>query len=112
MNWFRKDEDGAYVWPGFGDNIRVLDWIVRRIEHDVDAVASADRAAPPPPRPRPRGPRALRLGAIRTLIALDPRGWRSEARRIEQHFDRFGDRLPAALATRLQRLQRGLGEYA
>jgi phosphoenolpyruvate carboxykinase (GTP) len=111
VNWFRKDEDGAYVWPGFGDNIRVLDWIVRRLEHDVDAVAGPIGLLP---RRHDLDLEGLELTdeGIRTLIALDPRGWRSEARRIEQHLDRFGERLPAALRARLRRLQHDLGQYA
>jgi phosphoenolpyruvate carboxykinase (GTP) len=111
VNWFRKDEDGAYIWPGFGDNIRVLDWIVRRLELEVDAAASPIGLLP---RRHDLDLEGLELSdaGIRTLIALDPRGWRSESRRIEQHFARFGDRLPAALATRLRRLQRGLDEFA
>ena len=111
VNWFRKDADGAYVWPGFGDNIRVLDWIVRRLEHEVDAVPSPIGLLPRR-HDLDLGGLDLSDDAIRTMLALDPRRWRSEAKRIEQHFNRFGPRLPAALATRLKRLQRGLGQYA
>jgi phosphoenolpyruvate carboxykinase (GTP) len=111
VNWFRKDAGGAYVWPGFGENIRVLDWIVRRLEHDVEAVPSPIGLLPRR-HDLDLGGLDLTDDAIRTMIALDPRGWRSEAKRIEQHFARFGDRLPPALTTRLQRLQRGVGDYA
>jgi phosphoenolpyruvate carboxykinase (GTP) len=111
VNWFRQDDDGAYVWPGFGDNIRVLDWIVRRLEHEVPAVSSPIGLLP---RRHDLDLAGLDLSdtAVRTMLTVDPRGWRSEARRIEQHFRRFGATLPAPLARRLRRLQRDLGGYA
>jgi phosphoenolpyruvate carboxykinase (GTP) len=111
VNWFRQDDDGAYVWPGFGDNIRVLDWIVRRLEHEVAAVSSPIGLLP---HRHDLDLAGLDLSdtAVRTMLTVDPRGWRSEARRIEQHFRRFGATLPAPLARRLRRLQRDLGGYA
>ena len=71
VNWFRKDADGAYVWPGFGDNIRVLDWIVRRLEHEVEAAASPIGLLP---RRHDLDLEGLELSddAIRTMLALDP----------------------------------------
>lgn len=111
VNWFRKDERGNFVWPGFGDNIRVLDWIVRRLEHEATAATT------------PIGllPRRLDLDlegldlsddAVRTLIGLEPARWRGETHRIEEHFERFGERLPVELARRLQRLELELESYA
>ncbi|MBW4040975.1 MAG: phosphoenolpyruvate carboxykinase (GTP) [Acidobacteria bacterium] len=111
VNWFRKDDEGRYVWPGFGDNIRVLDWIVRRLEHEVGAAVSPIGLLP---RRHDLDLAGLDLSdaAVRTMLTLDPRGWRSEARRIEQHFGRFDGNLPAPLARRLRKLQHDLADYA
>ena len=111
VNWFRKDDDGAYTWPGFGDNIRVLDWIVRRLEHEVDAAPSPIGLLP---RRHDLDLTGLDIpdSAVRTMLTLDPRGWRSETRRIEQHFGRFAGNLPAPLARRLRKLQHDLGGFA
>ena len=110
VNWFRKNEAGDYVWPGFGENIRVLDWIVGRLDDEVDAVTS----------PIGRLPfrHDLDLDGLeltdadtRTLLSVDAAGWLRECDGIEALFDRFGDRLPAVLATRLRRLRWQLRDY-
>lgn len=107
VNWFRKDEDGGYLWPGFGENIRVLEWIVARLEGEVGAAAS----------PVGRLPFRHDLDlegldmpdeAVRDLLTVQPVVWRRECGEIERHFARFGDRLPDALRRRLGRLRREL----
>ncbi len=110
VNWFRKDAEGRFIWPGFGDNIRVLDWIVRRLEHDVEAVPTPIGLLP---RRHDLDLAGLDLDddAVRTLLTLDVTGWRSETRRIRQHLERFGDRLPTALRLRLARLEHDLDAY-
>jgi phosphoenolpyruvate carboxykinase (GTP) len=110
VNWFRKDDDGDYIWPGFGDNIRVIDWIVGRLDQEIDAV------------PTPIGRLPFRhdldidgLGLaddkVRDLLTVDAAGWLRECDQIEDHFARFGDRLPAILARRLRQLRWQLGDY-
>ncbi|MDH2442812.1 phosphoenolpyruvate carboxykinase (GTP) [Amnibacterium sp. CER49] len=111
VNWFRRDADGRFLWPGFGDNIRVLDWIVARLEDEADAV------------PTPIGLLPYRhdldldgLGLpdddVRELLTVDATGWRRECDQIAAFFARFGDRVPGSLARRLTRLRWQLGEYA
>jgi phosphoenolpyruvate carboxykinase (GTP) len=111
VNWFRRDADGRFLWPGFGDNIRVLDWIVARLEDEADAV------------PTPIGLLPYRHDLdlegldlpdrdVRELLTVDAPGWRRECDEIAAFFGRFGDRVPAALVRRLTRLRWRLGEYA
>lgn len=111
MNWFRKGSDGRFLWPGFGDNSRVIDWIVRRLNGEVDAVDS----------PIGRLPRAedLNLDGIEVsqrdldeLFAVDTDSWLREADLTEEFYDTFGDRLPAALRAELEALRYRLGHRA
>ncbi|MDQ4214559.1 phosphoenolpyruvate carboxykinase (GTP) [Microbacterium capsulatum] len=104
VNWFRRGADGRFLWPGFGDNARVIDWIIRRIEGRVGAVES----------PIGRLPRIEDLnleGAgvtaadMEELFSIDAASWTREAESTEEFFAMFGDRLPAALTTELASLR-------
>jgi phosphoenolpyruvate carboxykinase (GTP) len=97
VNWFRKGEDGKFLWPGFGENSRVLKWIIERVEGTAQAVDTPVGRLP--------APGALDLagleiadGALEELLALDVPGWLEEMGLIREHFARFGDKLPAELA--------------
>lgn len=105
VNWFQRGADGSYLWPGFGDNVRVLKWIVERLEGQVEAVPSPAGLLPVP--------RDLALDGLDLddqevveLLGIDPASWRGECDEIEQHFARFGDRLPPSLLQRLEQLRR------
>lgn len=111
VNWFRKDDAGRFVWPGFGENIRVLDWIVRRLEHEVDAVPSPVGLLPYR-HDLDLTDLALSDEQLRTLLTVDVPAWKLETDRISFHLARFGDRLPGALRRRLVDLRRRLAAYA
>ena len=109
VNWFRKGSDGRFLWPGFGDNVRVLDWIVRRIQGEVSAVDS----------PIGRLPHTsdLNLDGIDTteqdlaeLFAIDSASWQQEADLTQGFFDEFGGRIPAPLQAELEALRYRLGK--
>jgi phosphoenolpyruvate carboxykinase (GTP) len=104
VNWFRRGADGRFLWPGFGDNVRVLEWIVRRLESEV----------PAEPSPIGRLPRPEDLNLAGTdvtdadlaeLFAIDPQSWLAEAELTEEFFDTFGDRIPSALRAELASLR-------
>ncbi|MGM1017525.1 MAG: phosphoenolpyruvate carboxykinase (GTP) [Actinomycetota bacterium] len=104
VNWFRRGDDGRFLWPGFGDNARVIDWIIRRVSGDVPAVDS----------PIGRLPRIedLNLEGIDVpqadldeLFSVDPAAWQAEADSTEAFYDTFGDRVPAALRAELASLR-------
>ncbi|MEN0024440.1 MAG: phosphoenolpyruvate carboxykinase (GTP) [Microbacterium sp.] len=104
VNWFRRGADGRFLWPGFGDNSRVVDWIIRRISGDVAAVDS----------PIGRLPIVsdLNLDGIDVpeadldeLFSVDPQAWKTEADLTEEFYDTFGDRVPAALRAELASLR-------
>jgi phosphoenolpyruvate carboxykinase (GTP) len=107
VNWFRRDEDGSFMWPGFGDNSRVLKWIVERVEGDGGAVETPIGFVPAP-------------GAIDTsgldvddttmtkLLAVDTDSWRQEVPLIEEHYESMGERLPAELREELRELEKRL----
>lgn len=103
VNWFRKDENGKYIWPGFGDNIRVLKWIFDRLEGRTSARETAIGRVPPA--------HALDLGglslsptAVQRLLHVDEKEWVAEVELIRSHYARFGERLPSALVAQLQAL--------
>jgi len=96
VNWFRKDQDGRFVWPGFGDNARVLKWISERIDGDAEAVDTAVGRVP--------SVTALDLSGLdltpaqlSTLLDVDAAVWAEEAALIPDFYRQFGDRLPTAL---------------
>ena len=108
VNWFRKDADGRFLWPGFGENLRVLDWICRRLEGDAEAAETAIGAVP-----RPEDLDLTGLAAtpeqVTQVLTVDPEEWKAELPNIREHFAEFGDRLPDALRTELAALERNLG---
>ncbi|MGN6331058.1 MAG: phosphoenolpyruvate carboxykinase (GTP) [Motilibacteraceae bacterium] len=104
VNWFRKAQDGHWLWPGFGENARVLDWVIRRLEGTADAVDTPIGFVPTA--------EALDLDGldqpredVELALAVDPEEWRAEIPLIEEHFAKFGDRLPAFLWTELDTLK-------
>jgi phosphoenolpyruvate carboxykinase (GTP) len=104
VNWFRRGDDGRFLWPGFGDNSRVVDWIIRRVAGDVPAVDS----------PIGRLPRVEDLNLdgldipaedLDELFSVDAEAWKTEADLTEEFYDTFGDKVPAALRAELASLR-------
>ncbi|WP_421740644.1 phosphoenolpyruvate carboxykinase (GTP) [Cellulomonas sp.] len=110
VNWFRKDDHGRFLWPGFGENSRVLAWMVDQVDRarglrtDVGAVTSPVGLLPAPGALDTRG-LDLDDGALAQLFEVDPDSWAREADLTEEFFATFGDRVPAALRARLAHLR-------
>ncbi|MBO5231320.1 MAG: phosphoenolpyruvate carboxykinase (GTP) [Clostridia bacterium] len=107
VNWFRIDDEGHFIWPGFGDNMRVLNWIIDRCEGKVDAVET------------PIGfvPKAedidltdldFDIETLKSILEVDKDTWVKEAAEIEEHYKKFGDRLPEELVNQLNNLKANL----
>lgn len=96
VNWFRKDQDGRFVWPGFGDNARVLKWISERIDGEASAVDTAVGRVPSPEALDLSG-LDLTAAQLSILLDVDAGVWAEEAALIPDFYRRFGERLPAAL---------------
>ena len=104
VNWFRKGEDGRFLWPGYGENIRVLDWILRRCEGAADAVQTPIGMLPPAGALDLEG-LVIADGALDELLSVDLDAWRGEAESIREHFATFGEQLPPELAAQLDALE-------
>ena len=104
VNWFRKDASGKWLWPGFGENSRVLKWVVERCNDQVTAVDTPIGQMPTPDALDLSG---LNLPAadLEELLRVDVSGWLAEVSSIEEHYDTFGDRLPAKLRDQLADLK-------
>ncbi|TFB68530.1 phosphoenolpyruvate carboxykinase (GTP) [Cryobacterium sp. Hz9] len=100
VNWFRKGPDGSFIWPGFGENSRVLEWMIRRIEGTVDAVDSPIGLLPAEDGLNLDG-LDLSEEAVQQLFAIDQTSWLAECDLTEEYFDKFGDKVPAALRAEL-----------
>jgi phosphoenolpyruvate carboxykinase (GTP) len=100
VNWFRQDGAGKFLWPGFGDNLRVLRWIIDRCQGAANA---RDTAIGQLPLPQDLDTQGLELapGALEELLAVDPALWRAEFRGIADYFAEFGTHVPRELATEL-----------
>jgi phosphoenolpyruvate carboxykinase (GTP) len=107
VNWFRKD-GGKFVWPGYGENSRVLKWIVQRLEGEVEAVDTAIGRLPAPGTLDVEG-LGLDNAKLNLLMTVDADIWREEASLIPGFYDRFGDRMPPALWAQYEALLARLG---
>ena len=104
VNWFRKGADGSFLWPGFGENSRVLEWIVRRIEGQVPAQETAAGRIPVL-EDLNRDGIDVSDEALEALFAIDPESWLAEADLTEEFFDTFGSKVPPALRSELASLR-------
>ena len=104
VNWFRKDEKGKFLWPGYGENSRVLKWIFERCDGTAKAV---DTPIGRLPRPEDLDIQGLDIPAanLAKLLSVDVDGWLAEVPLINQFFDEFGDRLPKAMKEEVARLE-------
>ncbi|MGB3014103.1 MAG: phosphoenolpyruvate carboxykinase domain-containing protein, partial [Candidatus Nanopelagicales bacterium] len=107
VNWFRKDEDGKFIWPGFGENSRVLAWIIERVEGRTDAEQTAIGGKPKDGDLFVDG-LDLEPGQLEELFAVDRESWLAECDLTEEYFQKFGDRVPQALYDELSSLRERL----
>jgi phosphoenolpyruvate carboxykinase (GTP) len=107
VNWFRTDEEGKFLWPGFGDNMRVLNWILDRCDGKADAVETPIGYLP---RPEDIDTTDLDVSpeVMKELLTVDKEIWRGEAQEIEEHYKKFGDKLPKELRQQLDALEKRL----
>ncbi|MCW2902539.1 MAG: Phosphoenolpyruvate carboxykinase [Streptosporangiaceae bacterium] len=108
VNWFRKDEKGAFLWPGFGENSRVLKWIVERLNGRADAVKTPIGSVPAREALDTDG-LDIDEDALRTLLSVDQEVWKQEAALVPEFFKTFGDHLPQGLWDEYNALTNRLG---
>ena len=101
VNWFRQDEGGKYLWPGYGENLRVLRWIIDRC---TGKAAARDTAIGHLPKPQDLDLQGLQISpaALEELLAVNPRLWQEEFAGIDKYLAEFGDRVPQSLKTELK----------
>ena len=109
VNWFRRDDDGGFLWPGFGENSRVLKWVVERIEGQAAAVETPIGHVPDPGRARHRRPRHDPGGSSRPRSRSTPRSGRPRSRRSRSGSRSSATTCPAVLWTELDGLKARLG---
>ena len=109
VNWFRQDDEGNFIWPGFGDNMRVLLWILDRCAGKVDAVESPIGYLP---KPEDIDVTDLDLDSdtLKSLLSVDSEVWLEDVANIKEYFAQFGDRLPAEMKQQLEKLEAGLNK--
>jgi phosphoenolpyruvate carboxykinase (GTP) len=107
VNWFRKDDDGRFLWPGFGENSRVLAWVFRRCDDEADAVESPIGLVPAPGAIETTG-LDLSEKDMAELLSVDRDEWRAQLPQLHEHFAKFGDRLPQELRAQLEALEERL----
>ena len=107
VNWFRRDDDGRFLWPGFGENSRVLKWVFERVNGNAEAIDTPIGKLPPK--------EALDLEGLEiddkdldTLLSVDTAGWKKAVPQIREHFAQFGDKLPSELTQAVDDLEAAL----
>jgi len=108
VNWFRRDAQGKFLWPGYGENLRVLAWMLDRCAGKVGAIESAIGNLP---RPSDLNTKGLTVSpeALNALCSIDPLTWRKELADIDEYLGRYGSRLPPALRAQLTATEQRLG---
>ena len=110
VNWFRTDDEGNFIWPGFGDNLRVLDWILARCEDKVDARETAIGYVPYAKDINIEGLKDVTTETIENLLSIDKENWIAEAEGIESFYGELGERVPAELYSQLENLKKNLNK--
>ena len=109
VNWFRKDDEGNFMWPGFGDNLRVLDWILNRCDGKVDAKETAIGYVPYAEDINLEGIEdEVSLESLKSILEVDASLWMEETKGIEEFYAKFGDKIPATLVKELETLKASL----
>ena len=107
VNWFRTDDEGHFIWPGFGDNLRVLEWIIARCEGKVDAVETPIGYVPEAEDINVEGLDGVTTETVRELLTVDRDMWKEEAAGIEQFYGEL-TRVPEELYRQLETLKKNL----
>ncbi len=105
VNWFRTDDEGHFIWPGFGDNLRVLDWILARCEDKVDAVETAIGYVPKAEDINIEGLSDITIDTVRELLTVDNASWLEDIENIKEFYALVGDRVPAEMYEELAALE-------
>jgi phosphoenolpyruvate carboxykinase (GTP) len=108
VNWFRKDESGKFLWPGFGENSRVLEWVFRRCQGQGEVVDSPLGLLPAEGELNTDG-LEISTEAMADLLSVDDESLRAQLPQLEEHLARFGDRLPDEVRAQFQALKDRLG---
>ena len=111
VNWFRKDDEGNFMWPGFGDNLRVLDWIIDRCEGKVGAQETAIGYLPNAEDINIEGLEGeVTIESLKSILDVDKARWAEDAKGIEEFYAKFGDKLPKELRAELETLKKNTAE--
>ncbi len=108
VNWFRTDKDGNFIWPGFGDNMRVIEWILDRCEDKVDALETPIGYVPKAEDINIEGLDGITTDTIKDLLSVDKESWIEETKGIEKFYEEIGDRVPKELHAELDKLKKNL----
>ena len=109
VNWFRTDDNGRFLWPGFGDNLRVLEWILKRCFDEVGADETVIGYEPKPEDIDLDGS-GVTVETLKELLTLDAQSWRENCAGIREYFEQFGDKLPHELREELEALEKAFAE--
>lgn len=109
VNWFRTDDNGNFIWPGFGDNMRVVLWILARCEDKVDADLTPIGYVPKPEDINIEDLDGITVDTIRDLLSVDVESWKADCENIKAFYEQIGDRVPAELHEELNALIARLG---
>ncbi|HBR03303.1 MAG TPA: phosphoenolpyruvate carboxykinase, partial [Ruminiclostridium sp.] len=109
VNWFRKDKDGKFMWPGYGENSRVLKWIVERVSGEGKAVKTEIGYMPTPDAIDTQG-LGIKPETMEELLSVDKEAWLKEVESIKGHYKTYGSKLPKELAHQLAALEERLSK--
>jgi phosphoenolpyruvate carboxykinase (GTP) len=107
VNWFRKDADGRFMWPGYGENLRVLDWMIQRVAGKAQGIDTPIGVVPAPGELNIEG-LAVKPDVLAELLHVDLEGWSEELRAIDLYLSGFGERMPAKLKAERERVSDAL----
>ncbi len=108
VNWFRTDDEGHFIWPGFGDNMRVVMWILARCAGEVDAVETPIGFVPKPEDINIEGLDGVTVDTVKDLLSIDKKSWLEDVENIKAFYKQVGDRVPAELYDELATLENNL----